>query len=112
MVIKTPFKNRIFKGEINNLPSKTIPDQAMSIPELIRRYASGLPLGAPKVPMYAENPEEDLLFGKDFRTLDLSEQHDIVKNAKREYEETISRLRNTDKQTERGSKQPEQTPSE
>ena len=85
--------------EKNSLPSMTIPDQAMSIPELIRRYASGLPLGGSRVPFYDEDPENDILGGRDFRTFDLSEQNDMIKNYKQEYEETIQRLRNTDKPT-------------
>ena len=34
-----------FKGEINTQPSETIPDQATTPRELLRRYATGQPLG-------------------------------------------------------------------
>ena len=34
-----------FKGEINKKPSETIPDQATTPQELLRRYATGQPLG-------------------------------------------------------------------
>jgi hypothetical protein len=101
MKIKTPYNAKEFKdyGEKNSLPSMTIPNQAMSIPEMIRRYASGLPLGGARVPFYDENPEEDLLGGKNWNTLDLSEQNDLIKHYKQEYEETVKRLRNTPEQT-------------
>lgn len=101
MKIKTPYNQNLFtkKFERNNLPSMTIPDQAMSIPELIRRYASGLPLGGARIPFYDENPEHDLLGGRNWKSFDLSEQNEIIKGFKQEYEETIKRLRNTDKPT-------------
>lgn len=85
------------KGEISTLPSKTIPDQAMSIPEILKRYASGQSLGGARTPIFDENPEDDLLQGRAFASFDLSEQHEIVKNAKKEYQETIERLRNNQK---------------
>ena len=94
--IKTQYNKAEFKNdtEVNTLPSMTIPDQAMSIPEMIKRYASGLPLGGARVPMYEENPEQDILGGRSFASFDLSEQNDIVRNAKAEYYETINRLQN------------------
>lgn len=46
--------NRLqFKGEKFTLPSETIPDQAISPMELLRRYAQGIPLGLKSVdPVY------------------------------------------------------------
>ena len=101
MKIKTNFNGKEFPKnyEKNTLPSMTVPDQAMSIPELIRRYASGLPLGGSRVPFYDESPEEDMLGGRDWRTFDLSEQNELIKQYKQEYDDTIQRLRNTDKPT-------------
>jgi hypothetical protein len=93
-------------------PSKTVPDQSMSIPELIRRYASGLPLGAPRIPLY--EGEDDITQGINFQRLDLSEQVDIIRNAKKEYDETVSRLRNSKQQKlwneEKQEKPTEKTP--
>lgn len=43
-------------GEINDLPSATVPDDALSIKEILDRYARGLPLGGERVPVY--NNEE------------------------------------------------------
>jgi hypothetical protein len=86
MYIKQPYAEKNFVGEINSLPSATIPDQTMSIPTLIKRYAQGLPLGAPFLsPIYDPNPEEDILGGKDIRKFDISEQHQLIKDVSREY---------------------------
>jgi hypothetical protein len=95
MLIKTQYNRQQHekRGEINNSPSMTIPDQTLSIPQLIKRYANGQSLGGQvKTPQYEEN---DILNGRPFASFDLSEQHEIVRNAKNEYTETIERLRNT-----------------
>jgi hypothetical protein len=80
------------KGEINTMQSMTLPDQTMSIPELIKRYAQGLPLGAPNVPLYEENPEEDLLGGRNWNTLDLTEKQEFIKSAKNEIQQINKRI--------------------
>lgn len=74
-------------------PSMTIPDQTLSIPELIRRYAQGLPLGAPKVPMYEEDPEQDLLGGINWNTLDISEKQNFIKSAQNEIKDIAKRTK-------------------
>jgi hypothetical protein len=50
-----------------NQPSQTIPDQTMSIKEILERYAKGLPIGGGLEPIYEE---EDTL-GINPKTLDL-----------------------------------------
>lgn len=57
-------------------PSKTVPDLNMSIPEIIRRFASGLPL--PKNDLVEIYDEEDEY--PDFKAMDLSEQHDYAED--------------------------------
>jgi hypothetical protein len=71
--------------EINTLPSMTIPDQTMSINEIMRRFASGLPLGGQRVPEY--DGEDDLLEGVNPKTLDLSEIQQLKKDFANEYKE-------------------------
>lgn len=61
--------------ETNNAPSMTIPNQAMTIPELLDRYARGLPLDQGKKPIY--HGEE---FVPDLDRMDLSEIHDLKQN--------------------------------
>lgn len=80
------------QGQRFTQPSQTVPDQTMSIPELIRRYAQGLPLGAPKVPMYTDG--EDPMNGINFKKLDLSEQYDTIRSFNNELNETRQRLKN------------------
>lgn len=66
-------------GEINTLPSETVPDQSMSIPELIDRYVKGLPLTGEKVPVY--DGEDDV---PDFSKMDLSELEDYRRDVQNE----------------------------
>jgi hypothetical protein len=96
-MIKTQYnrKEHDKTGEINNQPSCTIPDQSISIPEMISRYTRGLPLGAGiRTPYYDDEPEKDILQGRPFASLDLSEQHELTNISIQEYNETIQRLRN------------------
>jgi hypothetical protein len=97
-------KNKKVKGEVNDQPSLTLPDQTLSIPELMKRYANGLPLGAPNVPLYEEDPEQDLLGGRNWKQMDLSEKANFLKAAKDEILEINNRVNkkksNTSKQTE------------
>ena len=49
-------------------PSQTIPDQTMSIQEIIKRHAHGLPLGGSQEGLYDDDGDSQ---GIDVRTLDL-----------------------------------------
>lgn len=79
------------KGETNKMPSMTVPDQSMTLVELIDRFASGdeMSLGQR---MYYDGighdvtVEDDLLLGRHWDSFDLSEKHDILKNAKHDFE--------------------------
>lgn len=53
--------------------SKTLPDQTMSIKELLDRQARGLPLAGQRVPIY--EPDSDL---PDPRKLDLAEREELA----------------------------------
>lgn len=57
------------KGELNTLPSLAIPDQAMTMQELLDRQARGIPMVGEKFPIYYG--EEDIL--PDFRHMDLAD---------------------------------------
>lgn len=74
--------------ERNTMPSMTIPDQTMSLDEILKRYAKGLPLGGTtmKVPLYDE--DDDM---PDIRTLDLAERQELAEHYTRE----LNDLRNT-----------------
>jgi len=66
------------KGEASKLPSKTIPDQSMTISEIVTRFAKGLPIsGNHQQPIWeGENPILPPNFGK----LDIVDQREIIKN--------------------------------
>lgn len=69
-------------------PSQTVPDQTMSLKELLNRYAKGQPF---------ENTKEPLFYGDDGEginpaTLDLSEREYYTEQAKRELKEIQDRL--------------------
>lgn len=75
MIFQTQFNRDKFpvKGEVNNLPSQTIPDQSMTVKELMERHARGLPLTGERVPIY--NGEEDL---PEFEKMDLAERQEYI----------------------------------
>lgn len=58
--------------EVNDKPSMTIPDQTMSIREILTRYARGLPLGGGQDVYYDEEDEMP-----DIRTMDLTDIADM-----------------------------------
>jgi len=64
--------------EVIKGPSLTVPDQTMTIKQIIDRYARGLSTGGQKVPLY--EGEEDLLEGINWQTLDLAEKQAIKEN--------------------------------
>lgn len=91
-LVATPFNGaQKRKEERNLLPSLTVPDQSMSVAEIMRRYANGLPIGGAKVPLW----EEDEDFYPDVRTLDLAEIQDIIQSghdAKEQLDQVKKRL--------------------
>jgi hypothetical protein len=75
--------------EVNNEPSQTVPDQSMSVRELLRRYASGLPLTNGKEAIYEGEDSE----GIDPRRLDLAERQELEIAARQELAEIEERLK-------------------
>lgn len=64
--------------ERSNKPSMTIPDQSMTVSELVERNKRGLPLGGAKVAIWDENPETDFL--PDIKKMDLAEIQEMKDN--------------------------------
>lgn len=54
------------------MPSMTVPDQTMTIKQILDRYARGLGFDDAKVPLY--EGEDDVLEGVNWQTMDLSER--------------------------------------
>jgi len=77
MKFKTPYNMRdvVTPGEVFTQPSMTIPDQTMTIQEMLQRHAQGLGFNGQKVPFY--EGDNDPLNGVNPKTLDLSELADL-----------------------------------
>ena len=69
------------KGEVNYLPSMTIPDQTMSIRTIVDRYTRGLPVTG-FTPIY----DGEEFYMPDPKTLDLVERQELVEQIKQEVE--------------------------
>jgi len=59
-------------GEVNFGKSMTVPDQSMSIQEILVRFARGLSVSGERVPVY--NGEDDDVFPANWHTMDFSEK--------------------------------------
>lgn len=77
------FKAKGEEGEKNFQPSMTIPDQTMSIREIMQRYARGLPLDMEKTPVYHGEDDEF----PDMQRLDLAERQEVIEHYKNEFNE-------------------------
>lgn len=71
------YDHKKMRREVNNKPSLTVPDQSLSVKQILDRYARGLPLGGMKVPVY--DGEEDV---PDFNKLDLAERQELLEQTK------------------------------
>lgn len=67
------------------MPSETVPDQTLSIRQILDRYARGLPLDV-KTGTYDDNYDIDDIL-PDPRLLDLSERQEMAENAKSEIQQ-------------------------
>lgn len=77
-------------GEINTMPSMTVPDQSMTIEELVYRYTHGLDLGGGRVPVY--DSESEIEYPSNWDALDISEKHDWLRERHDEYKELEAKL--------------------
>lgn len=83
MKVKNVFSSDLFEKqyEQNNEPSLTIPDQTLSIKQILERYASGQSLEG-KTPYYDESDSEE--YYPDPRYMDLAEREEISQNFREE----------------------------
>lgn len=81
MQIRNQWTNRPkTKGEVNTLPSKTIPDQSLSVQEIMTRFAKGLSVGGAKVPVY--HGEDEYL--PEWKQMDLAEREEWINESKKD----------------------------
>lgn len=72
-----------YKGEVNNQPSETVPDQTMTMREILIRYAKGQPIDGEKTPLW----EDGEGYAKDPDTLDLAEREELATQAREELQQ-------------------------
>lgn len=94
--------------EVNNAPSETVPDQTMTIAQIVERYARGLSYQDYKTPIF--DGEDDILEGVDFKSLDLSEKHDFVDSRRQELRDLTEEI--TSKSKKQVSKETEKPPTQ
>lgn len=90
-VIKNSLNAHTFetKGQENNEASQTIPDQSMTLRELLIRYAKGLPLEGAKTPIW----EGEEGYEVDPETLDLAEREELADKARQELKDIEERVK-------------------
>ena len=82
---KTILDYKEYKGQVNKQKSLTVPDQAMSIKQIMERFARGLPVEQLK-PIYDENIDEESEFLPDPRTMDLADRQEFKEQILHEFE--------------------------
>lgn len=92
-------------GELNNEPSLTVPHQALTIREILARYASGT---VPDVMTRDENYSED---NEDLRGIDIAEYHDLKASNSTEIETLKMRYQDEQKQVVEPEKPQEDGPT-
>lgn len=88
MKINTYYNVSLDKGEVNNKPSMTVPDQSMSLRELLDRFARGLPTGGQKTEIW-HGEDEDM---PDTSKMDLIDRMDLIEANKDFIQETKQKL--------------------
>lgn len=88
------------KGQVNNQPSLTIPDQSMTLRELLVRYAKGLPLADAKTPIW----EGEEGFDINPERLDLAEIEELAEKAREELKSINQRVKESVKKAKEKSK--------
>lgn len=68
----------------------TIPDETLSVREVLKRYARGLPIHSTAIPVY-DGPDIEF---KDLSKMDLADREQYLEDLQKELAETQERLRN------------------
>lgn len=95
MKFRTQYTRIPATTENNSSPSQTIPNEAMSIREILVRYARGLPINGSRVPIYDE--ENDL---PDPRKMDLADWEALREQYKDELDQIRERYNQAKKNQE------------
>jgi hypothetical protein len=82
-------RQKEYKGQSNFGESKTVPDQSMTLRELLIRYAKGLPLEGARTPIW----EGEEGFDIDPEKLDLAEREELAEKAREELKAINERVK-------------------
>lgn len=96
MRFKTPYNADLFPRfyDPSGGVSMTIPDQTMSLREIMRRFNAGLPIEGVKVPLY-DDEDAPLV---DIATLDLAEREAAAREAREELDSLKDRIKEAQQQ--------------
>lgn len=81
------------KGEVNTLPSETVPDMSMSVNEILTRFAQGRPLSVSNNLHYTGDE-----YTPDVRTMDLVELEEMRRANAERINELNNKLEEVDKE--------------
>lgn len=95
--------------EKSTKPSMTVPDQTLSLREVLRRYSQGLPINGVKVPLYDENPEDANL--PDISKLDLAEREELALQYAAELAELKEKYKLQNKPVKTAENAPQEQPN-
>jgi len=107
MKVKNMYSSILFEKqyEQNNEPSLTIPDQTLSIKQILERYASGQSLEG-KTAYYDESESEE--YYPDPRHMDLAEREQLAE----QYKEELQEIKKSSKREQKHGKEVSETTSE
>lgn len=88
---KNPYNAKNFKQERerNTLPDLTVPDQSLTVAELVYRFTHNMSLGG-RVGTYDSDAEIE--FPADWDKLDISEKHDWLQERKEEFDQLSEKM--------------------
>lgn len=76
------YQDELIIHEVNTLPSLTIPDQTLSVKDILDRHTRGLPFTNASTPVYNLDDEGNELMPVDWQRLDISERVERLEQAK------------------------------
>lgn len=88
MIFRTHYTRTKTPGEINTMEIVTIPNQAMTVQEIMQRFASGRPIPKSVNMMYTGDD-----YTPDVRRMDISEYEDLKEATRNEVEQLQKQIR-------------------
>lgn len=95
--------------ESSTQPSMTIPEQALSIKQILERYARGLPLEGYREPQFNLTEDGEIL--PDITRMDLTERQEYAEYAKDQIQQFVSKRNQKPMNTPGGAPGGEQSPA-